>query len=328
MRCLTLAQALSARGVSCGFLCRRADGDLIDWMREQSYFQQAGFFTLELAPDVPDVPASVAALQALPARPAWLVVDHYQLDADWERAIRPYAGKILAIDDLADRPHACHLLLDQNLHPDTQRYAALLTPECQPLLGPAFALLRPEFLSAREGLSPRNGDFRRLVVSFGGSDPQDETGKTLKAIQTLENRTWTAEVVIGGQNARRKALEAQCAAITGVRAHVNVSYMAELMAQADLMVGAGGTTSWERACLGLPALVTLIAENQRELTRHLSDRGVVRNLGAADDVSPEAIAEALLWAEHSPDWLREASRAGMALVDGHGAARVVAAMGF
>jgi UDP-2,4-diacetamido-2,4,6-trideoxy-beta-L-altropyranose hydrolase len=247
----------------------------------------------------------------------WLVVDNYALDEKWEREQRPRAAKIAVIDDLADRRHDCDLLLDQNHFPNAAtRYDGLVPARCRKLLGPRYALLRSEFAQQRNSLPARTGRVGRVLVSFGGVDAGNQTSKVIALLKDLGV---AADVVAGSANPHVEALARQCAA-AGFTFHRQAANMAELMAQADLAIGAGGSTTWERCCLGLPTLQVAIAPNQVALSQALALEGIVTYLGAS--VSAAAIREAL----SSPARLQAQSRKMMALVDGLGARRVAAAL--
>lgn len=245
----------------------------------------------------------------------WLVVDHYSLDAAWESRMRQKAAKILAIDDLADRPHDCDVLLDQNWFPDAgQRYAGRVPARCRMLLGPRYALLRPEF--SRTGKRQRDGKVHRVLVSMGGMDPGNETSKS---IQLLKGRGVAVDVAVGEANPHRDEIARQCAQ-AGFEFHLQPSNMAQLMAAADLAIGAGGTTTWERCCLGLPTLQVAIAPNQEAPTRALAEAGLVTYAGRS------LTEHALLQVLGNSEMLKEQSRRVAELVDGLGARRVAAAL--
>ena len=253
----------------------------------------------------------------------WCVVDHYALDAEWHGLARRHARRVMVLDDLANRPLDCDLLLDQGLHvaPDA-RYAGCLAGMATRLFGPTYALLRDEFLLAREQAAPRTGGLERVLVFFTGGDDQ---GETLKALQALAG--WRpspqVDVVIGQGHADRQVLDTLCAAY-GWRLHCQIDYMARLMAEADLAIGAAGSSSWERCVLGLPALVVLLAENQRELARGLDELGLAIDLGEHARVTPTDYRRALdgLNAER----LRGLSQRAWDQVDGFGAVRVCRAL--
>jgi UDP-2,4-diacetamido-2,4,6-trideoxy-beta-L-altropyranose hydrolase len=148
----------------------------------------------------------------------------------------------------------------------------------------------------------------------------------LQALERIERTRIGIDVVVGVSNPHRREIESACSAMNGVSFHCQASNMAELMQEADLALGAGGTASWERCCLGLPALVIAVADNQVESMLTLSRHGVITGLGMASEVSVERIAAALTQAVAEPESLRRMSGAGMQLVDGRGTARVAQAI--
>ena len=254
-------------------------------------------------------------------RLSWLIVDHYALDKRWEGQMRPFTGKIMVIDDLADRPHDCDLLLDQNLYKGMERrYEGLVPDHCERLLGPRYALLRPEFAAARRTLRHRDGRVRRILVFFGGSDLSNETAKALEAIRLLNRSDIAVDVVVGASNAKGDMIREICQRMPNTCFHLQVENMAELMALADLAIGAGGTTTWERCYLGLPTIVLVLADNQREVAEAMSAAGAIRNVGWHADVTSTGLAEALRMAMASPDFLNAMSERCFAIMGGPGAA--------
>ena len=313
MRCLVLAEALRRRNVESTFLCGNVPGHPAEIIRRH------GFIAHLLPPNVS--PANDAAECAALLRPEVdiLVVDHYRLDWHWENAMRCRTRASLAIDDLANRPHDCDFLLDQNLAPNMEkRYAALVPPGCSRLLGPAYALLRDEFAAPP---SPIRKRLRHDLVSFGGSDSDNLSATALQEIAGLD---LTADVVAGYSNPHRAELERLCIASNGKwTLHVQTNRMAELMAQADLALGAGGTSHWERCRMGLPALVATTADNQVVPTQCVAERGACLVLGESCSLTPG------IWRQHveelmrDPSRIRAMSRAARDLVpDGNGANHV------
>jgi len=220
-----------------------------------------------------------------------LVVDNYAIDHKWESFLRPYVNKILIIDDLANRTHDCDLLLDQNYYHDLEhRYDGLLPQTCRKLLGPEYALLRPEFHQAKKTLRKRDGKIRRILVFFGGSDPTNETKKALEAIKQLNRPEIAVDVVVGTANSYQEEIKQICSEMPNTTYHCQVENMAELMAAADLAIGAGGATTWERLYLELPTIAIAVAENQVETLEALGEAEMVWYLGKNNEMPLKSLA--------------------------------------
>lgn len=304
MRCLTLAGHMRREGKTVHFICRDLVGNLSRLVTAQGFAlhllpphehdaaltDYAVWLTVPQEVDAQESAEIIRELQPVER----LVIDHYALDAAWERRMRPLVQEIFVIDDLANRPHDCDILLDQNFYRDMERrYDGLVPETCKLLLGPKHALLRREFYEVREKMRPRTGEIRRILVFYGGSDPTGETEKAIRALLMLDRSDIEADVIVGAGNARRGEIEELCAAHDFLHYHCQVDNMAEFMARADLCLGAGGTTTWERCFLGLPAIVTAVAENQFRICRDCAERGLIRYLGAWTDVAAEDVLQAL-----------------------------------
>ncbi|WP_254434767.1 UDP-2,4-diacetamido-2,4,6-trideoxy-beta-L-altropyranose hydrolase [Magnetospirillum sp. UT-4] len=247
-----------------------------------------------------------------------LVVDHYRLDAAYEGTARAWARRILVLDDLADRTHDCDLLLDQTLGRHAADYRPLVPPGCRVLTGPAFALLRPDFASLRgQALERRRGVLKRVLVAFGGTDPGNATGLALAGI-AASGLDLAVDVVLGQAAPHLEAVRASLPA--NATLHVGTARMAELMLDADLAIGAGGSSAWERCCLGLPALMMVIADNQRAVTAALERAGAALALGDAASLSAAAVADAL--GHLDAGGLATMAAAGFGICDGMGAGRL------
>lgn len=321
-RCLVLARALRARGASVTFLGQVLPGSMEDEIRRQ------GFSSVVLPAGVPADEDAARCKAALAEDVDLLVVDHYGLDAVWERAMRSRAQVLLAIDDLADRTHECDVLLDQNLAADPEgRYRGKLPGHCRCLLEPRHALLGEEFVRLAPQAALRTGALRRILIFFGGGDPDGLTGRALAELDAVDPAL-AGDVVIGAANPRREALAALCAASGGRwRLHVQTGHMAELMAAADLALGAGGFSHWERCAMALPALVVTVADNQVAATRILHERGACQWLGDAATLQGAPFAQAVRALRAAPEALRAMSRAAHEIVpEGGGVARVLAAL--
>lgn len=339
-RCATLADYLRQCGGNSTFICRELPGHYCDWLTERGYAVQrlpAPSSVHHRSPDglahaawlgVPkeqEIREAGEALRQI-GHVDWLIVDHYALDAEWERAMRTHVPKIMAIDDLADRSHDADLLLDQNLQPHAGRYNGLLPPSCVQLLGPAFALLRPEFSGIRAVLEPRNGEVQRVLVFMGGGDIRNVTGKVLDALTGPETAHLAIDIILTRGNPYYEELQSRCNALRNCTLHVQTTDMASLMAKADLMIGGSGSATWERCCLGLPSVLISIAENQRALGQAVSGRRAAIYLGDDEAASVEHLRSLLTRLLSRPGLLRRIGSRASGLVDGRGARRVATAL--
>lgn len=326
MRCAVLAAALRQAGGEILFICREHPGHYCDWLEAQGY-QMARLpapvnaSSLDVAPEQDST--ETAAVLAKDGMLDWLIVDHYNLDARWESTLRPYCRRLLVIDDLADRDHDCDLLLDQNLQTTSGRYLAHLPPQALALLGPRYALLRPEFAQARQGRDRHPGNNCRLLVFFGAADPQGMTLRALAAIARLPAAGLAVDVVIGRSNPHGAEIAACVAALPDARLHVQTPRMAALMAGADLLLGAAGSAVWESCCLQLPALLVVMADNQAANAAALAELGGAINLGTCAEASENVIHHTLAWLLASPGKRQHMAERIATLVDGKGCERVV-----
>ena len=208
--------------------------------------------------------------------PDWIIVDHYALDAIWFSIVEKTTAKVLVIDDLGDRKLICDLLLDQNLGASEEKYDGKLSTNCRLLLGPTFALLRSEFKDWRErsleGRLDRNVE--NILITMGGVDADNHTLQILKEISKSEYAMKCAfTVVVGRSYPHTNSLNVFLqASKLNVSVLSNVKNMAEIMSSADICIGAAGSTSWERCCLGIPTITFAVADNQipifDELEKH------------------------------------------------------------
>jgi len=323
MRCLTLADKLKTKHANITFICRPAQGHLCD------YIEEKGYVVLRLSSTdnnwQTDAKQTIEFLVASDNVIDWLVVDHYHLDARWEMAMRPHVKKIMVIDDMANRKHDCDLLLDQNFYVDVEsRYLNLVPQHSKQLLGRKYSLLRPEFSLARQNLRKRDGYIKRIFIFLSGSDPTNETAKVLEGIRLLNYPDIAVDVVVGISNPYREQIKELCASLPNTFYYCQVSNMAELMARADLAIGAGGSTTWERCCLGLPSIVVILDKNQEELTNDTAKTQAIINLGWYDKVTPVDYKNAVESLNKSK--LVNMSCIATQLVDGKGVVRVTEAL--
>ena len=307
MRCLTLAQRYRKEGHRVSFVCRELEGNLATLVKKQG-------FRLYMLPSVPqddtltgyakwltvtqeqDAAETVALMQKI-GKVDRVVVDSYAIDETWEKLVRPYTNEIFVIDDLANRKHDCDILLDQNFYLNKdERYIGLVPKHCKLLLGPKYALLREEFYQAKGKMQPRNGKTHNILVFYGGADATDETSKAIEALSMLKSNGELQDVgitvVVGGSNTRKESISNLCQK-EDYKYLCQVDNMAQLMADADLMLGAGGSTTWERCFLGLPAIVTAVAENQFQICDDCAKAGIIHYLGHWNKVTIDDICEAV-----------------------------------
>ena len=322
MRCLALAEALRPEATDIHFVCRRLDGDLHSLIEAKGFrcsLLPAGGTPLDPMTDAQQTAALVDGVD-------WLVVDHYEIDHRWERAMRRTCERLMVIDDLVDRPHDCDILLDQTFGRQPDEYAALTPDECRVLAGTDFALLRPEFAASRPAALARRAaseGVHHVLVSMGGFDPDN---RTLDVLETLAGTSYakrlTVTVVCGTQAPDAEAsLSALASHFGALNIRQQVDNMAELMAAADLAIGAGGTTSWERCCMGLPSLICVLADNQRDIARQLSAAGAIGVWASCSELKKQLDRYATDSALH-----RSAIDAAARICDGRGLERVVSVM--
>lgn len=333
MRCLTLADVLKQRGARIRFVSRH----LPEYMRSMLEAKGHEFVPLDsVQNNMPlDELAHVHWLGVSQAQDAadsilalsdqawdWLIVDHYALDARWESILRSTAKQIMVIDDIADRKHDCDMLLDQNFYEDMQaRYIDKVPVHCQLLLGPCYALLRDEFRKLHEQVKSRAGEVKRILVFFGGIDADNYTVSAIEALSGIEIPGLHVDVVIGAQHPCRENIKAACVQY-GFICHVQTGKMAELMAAADLAIGAGGSASWERCCLGLPALLVSLANNQIAIAKALHLVGVCVYVGSVEIATVDVMRNAISDFLNHPEQLTVLSGKSYALVDGLGVDRI------
>lgn len=295
MRCLTLANALEQKGHECTFICKDHEGNLIEKIR------QNGHQAYVLAADK-DFDARTGELdnrlahshwlgssQAVDATQCqqllsrqivdWLIVDHYALDCEWESTLRAFTKQIMVIDDLADRTHDCDLLLDQNLGMLDTDYAGLVPNHCKLLTATKYAILRPEFAQWRDYSLRRHKltpQLKTLLISLGGVDKDNVTTQILKGlVESVLPKDCKIQVIMGATAPHIdfvKKVASELPWQTDII--VNADNMAELMANADLAIGASGSTTWERCCLGLPSIQLVTAENQAKIAHYLKTQKV------------------------------------------------------
>lgn len=344
MRCLTFADALNEKGASVTFISRKYAGNLNKLISEKK-FQVVELSQPEHGKTVQnnnqqssdDYQAWLGVTEEQDAEETiraigndksdWLIVDHYSLGKDWEKRIRPHFKNIMVIDDLANRRHDCDLLLDQNYSNNhLDRYKGLVPKATKQFLGPQYALLRPEYAKFRKTLRRRDGTVEKILIFMGGSDPENLTAMAVDALSHSGLESIFLDVVIGLNHPNSEEIHIQCHTRGRARCYNALPHLAELIVKADLCIGTGGSTSWERLCLGLPTLVITSGANQVPASEALGKDGYVEYLGPGGTLSGEDLTEKINQMVSSPVTLVRQSIAGQALVDGMGTQRVAKAI--
>ena len=310
MRCLTLADEFKRRGATTLFIVRTLQGNIY-----KTILKRGHEYVLLSEPDKTDklisdddvvhanwleVPWDIDAKETIKAlggrRPNWLVIDHYAIDCKWHKKLRSSVDDIFVIDDLADRVLDCDLLLDQTYMRNEDSYKNKVPVDCRMLLGSQFSVLKPEFSNIRpEAIKKRKKQksINRILVAMGGMDPDNVTSKIIEGLALVEWKNLPYIDVVLNSNAphlndinklaRKHPLK--------ITTSTDVDDMEERIIDADLAFGAGGTTSWERCCLGLPTIMTVNADNQKETARQLSIHGAVKTIGNIETVDCYKVKE-------------------------------------
>lgn len=339
MRCLSLAVELRRRGHTCIFVSRDHPGNLIDFVRHQGF----AVAVLHGTGPIHETDTAIAhsrwlgvscrqdaaqtgqALASHGAPVDWLVVDHYAIGSEWHRAMRGHCRNVLVIDDLADRSFDADLLLDQNLGSTPSHYKDLGNRDCRVITGPRFALLRPEFAKWRAySLRRRRAPaLRQLLISMGGVDQANVTAQVLRSLTSDSLPPTCSITVVLGRQAPWKANIAEL--VAKLRWKMELLYgagnMAEKLANTDLVVGAAGTSAWERCALGVPTIISVLAPNQERIAMALEGAGAATPLEVP--VSTDALSRAIATTSRH---LADMGHASQLITDGRGTSRVVEVM--
>jgi UDP-2,4-diacetamido-2,4,6-trideoxy-beta-L-altropyranose hydrolase len=314
MRCLTLANELEQKNHNITFICRKLKGNSIRLINHKVIalsidvdFRSKDVYLNWLGAEQED--DAEQTIKVIPKDIDYLIVDSYALDEKWHQKLRPHIGKIMVIDDLADRQLDCDVLLNQNLGVQEENYKGKVPNGCEMLLGCDYALLRPEFANLRErALKKRRStkEIKNILVSMGGSDNENITYHVLQEIADDLNI-----VVVLGSSSPHNAMIESYARNRDIEVVIDAKNMSELMLNADLAIGAGGSTSWERCCLGLPALVYIIGEDQKKIVESLEKFKAVRIVKNLKQDMQKIVNNFTLW--------KDISRETQSICDGLGA---------
>jgi UDP-2,4-diacetamido-2,4,6-trideoxy-beta-L-altropyranose hydrolase len=251
----------------------------------------------------------------------WLIIDHYGIDEKWETKFRSSVKNIMVIDDLANRKHDCDILLDQNFYIDAEkRYDGLVPDDAVCLIGVSYALLREEFVKSKKSSVKDNVD--NILVSFGGGDPDNITAEVLEVLKDDSYSKINVNAVMSNASEHKDFIKKICEENDNFKYHLQIDYMARLMSEADIFIGAGGSTSLERMAMGLPSVVVSIAENQNKICEDLAKANLVKYVGTSKEYTNDKFKDVLNQAISDKSWREFLSLKGVDLVDGTGVQRV------
>lgn len=339
MRSLALAEALRRQGARVVWIMRPQPSDLRQLIKSKAFEVRPlpsaapadsaeadrGEYERWLgAPWEVDALQTLQALSLSDTRPDLLIVDHYGIDARWERSVRPHVERLVVIDDLVNRSHDCDILVAPTAGLSPSLYRRLVPRHCRIFAGVSYALIASEFAERRsESITrrqARRGVVRRILVCFGGVDRTDLTSACIRALRQsrFDGRL---DVVLGAEAPHKETVAGLLNAyFPSCRLHIAPASMASLMVEADLSIGAAGVMAWERCAMGLPAIVMCAAANQEEVASALAGHGaavVVEPSGELEESLAERIHELL----RDPVRVDQMGKRAAGVCDGLGAAR-------
>ena len=296
MRCVTLAKELKEHGADISFICRDFQGHLKkliqkqgfivnllpapkkEYIRKENDLKHKSWLAVPWQQDAEEV-KDILGNEIVD----WLIVDHYGIDYKWHKSLRGCTKHLMVVDDLADRKLDCDVLLDQTYGREQAAYASIVPKYSRLFLGTEYALLRSEFSKLRyKAIEKRKGtpSIKRILVSMGSMDPNNLTGQVLTGLAKVDWQERPAiDVILGSKSPELKSIiDLSIKSILDINVLQDIENMSELILEADLAIGAGGTTSWERCCLGLPSLIVQLAENQKQVIAELVQAGAARRI--------------------------------------------------
>jgi UDP-2,4-diacetamido-2,4,6-trideoxy-beta-L-altropyranose hydrolase len=322
MRCLALAQAWSQEGGKAVFLLQ----DGIHHSIEEKILAER--FAVRYIPAGTDMEEDVLITSRLMDETGceWTIIDGYQFDAAFQKRLHDADHRILALDDYGHVQHQyADLILNQNITADPGLYRER-EPYTRLLLGTKFALLRREFWEWRSWQREIPDRARTLLITLGGSDSNNVTEKVIHAAGQVEDDL-EIKVILGANQSRRvEEISRQAGSAKHIQFVSAPSDMAELMAGADIVISAGGSTCWELAFMGVPAMIISTAENQRGIAPALERAGAALDLGWADSLQTSFLAGQLHDLIVSASTRAHMSDKGRSLVDSRGGERVIEAI--
>ena len=316
IRCLALAEELSYRGFRTIFCTKDFDSGLIMKIKSEGFDLSVIPANLSLEEDRKHFTSIAKRNNADIA-----ITDNYYFTNGYLKHLKDNFKVVVSIDDVADTFFYSDILINQNINAIPEKYNGKTENGTKLLLGPAYALLRPEFKKYHDK-SREFDSVKNILVTLGGSDQENQTLKALRALEKIEGDL-SITIVLGVSNRNKEGIRKYVNKIKkDIKLLENVSNMAELMCEADIAIGAGGSTSWEFCCIGVPIIIIFLAENQKSIAEGLCVRGISVNLGNYRYVSENDIKTAVEELINNPYKRKVMSQKGKEIVDGKGAERV------
>lgn len=338
MRCLRLAKKLKNLGKKCFFICSDHKGNLIEKIqregfevriikkRRKIYSKKINTNKLQhfdwLGSSMED--DAKQTIKIFEKRKIeLLIIDHYAIDKSWEMKLRPFTKKIMVIDDLADRHHACDLLLDQNLvYNFKKRYKNLLPQKTNLLLGPRFALLDPHYSKLHKKTLIKSGKIKRVIIFFGGADQENLTGLSTHIFTKFNKNEILFDVIVSKKNIFYSQIMKLSQKNKNITLHNELPSLAPLIYKADLAIGAAGSNTWERCCLGTPSIIIISGTNQKKIAQAMKEAGVAIVLEQNLNLKKEIEKAFILLSTNKRLYLKMSKKA-FSICDGEGINRVI-----
>ena len=323
MRCFALAEVIKNMNFNVYFISKGIEGNVIKNVENYGYkvFRiDSKAIKSSKSHWKMDAVKTTKIIQRFKNEKNLLLVDNYELSNMWETWLKLVVDKIIVIDDFLNRSHNCDLFIDQNLHTGKIDRNKKYSKNCKKLLGPKYALLRNEFAENRKNVKNRSGKINRILISFGGSDEKNQTLISLKAIKKLAEEKINVDVIVGEPNKNKTKIKKICSSMENLTYYQQPKNIAKIMKRADLAIGAGGIITWEKCCLGLPSIVSIVSKNQEDAVNAVSKKGCLINLGRAERLTSQDYLSAIT--NLNSKKLIQMQKKCMKLVDGKGAERV------
>jgi UDP-2,4-diacetamido-2,4,6-trideoxy-beta-L-altropyranose hydrolase len=338
VRCLNLARSLKKLNAECIFICRDFKNKLFENIRKENFKlillpivdseinkkikikNESSYFDRHKLNWQHDAEETIEALDR--EQIDLLIIDHYEIDTKWEKKLRQYSKKIMVIDDLNNRNHDCDFFLNQNLGSSEILYQELLPSKCKQFHGPKFALLNPIYSLSKLKLINRLGKINRTLIYFGGSNDSIKlTEITIEIFSDPELINIKLDIVINSDIDGLFDIEKIASKRGLIEIHHDLPNLAKLMLNADLAIGAGGSTTWERCAMGLPSIIVVSAENQKLSSDNMSSLGAAYVFYPNKNLKTQ-IKNSIIKLQKNINIYKNMSNQALSICDGNGAERI------